>query len=221
MFEGIRWIFFDMGSTLLDETDSYQRWFANAAALTNGGLTADDIQKEYHAGMARYEPTVAGQLKPYGFTGTSTSHLYPCELDKPYPEAKAVLERLSPAYHLGIIANQKPGAVSRLEGYGLRRYFEIIVASAEAGLAKPDPRIFQLALQQAGCQPEEAAMIGDRPDNDIYPAKRLGMKTVRVKQGHAACQEPRSGEYEADVTIERLRELPGLFPGVAGRPDRT
>lgn len=215
MLESVKWLFFDMGSTLLDETDSYKSWFANAANLVNGAISAEDIEKEYCAGMARYEATVVGQLKQFGFTGNSTNHLYPSELDKPYPEAKAVLERLSKSYHLGIIANQKHGAEQRLEGYGIRQFFDVIISSAETGFVKPDPRIFELAFQQAECKPDEAVMIGDRPDNDIYPAKRIGMKTIRIKQGYAACQEPRSEEYEADITIGSLGELPAVLQSPA------
>jgi len=207
MFENVKWLFFDMGSTLIDETDSYKRWFSDAARLSGGALSADDIEKEYCAGMARYAPTISGQLRPYGYTGNSTSDLYPAELDKPYPGAQFVLERLSGHYQLGIIANQVPGSKARLESYGLRRYFSIVLASAEVGVSKPDPRIFTLALRQAGCSPDQAVMLGDRPDNDIYPAKKLGMRTIRVKQGFAACQEPRSNEYEADLTVGTLEEV--------------
>lgn len=208
--EGIRWLFFDMGSTLIDETLSYQGWFTNAAKLTGGALSVENIEKEYCAGMARYSPTVSGQLAPYGFSGT-TAHLYPSELDKPYPEARNVLSILSNQYKLGIIANQNPGAASRLEQYGLRQYFDIIIASAEVGFSKPDPQIFKLALKQANCSPEQAVMIGDRPDNDIFPAKNLGMHTIRIKQGYATYQEPRSEEYIADVMVENLEELLDVF----------
>ena len=201
------WLFFDMGSTLIDETDSYKRWFSNAAQLTGGALTADDIEREYCAGMARYAPTISGQLRPYGYTGNSTADLYPSELDKPYPGAQSVLEQLSKLYKLGIIANQVPGAKDRLTHYGLWSYFTIVLASAEVGISKPDPRIFTLALRQANCSPEQAVMIGDRPDNDIYPAKKLGMRTIRIKQGLAAYQEPRTKEYEADVSVESLEEV--------------
>ena len=207
MFESVTWLFFDMGSTLIDETDSYKGWFTNAAQLTGGALSADDIEKEYCAGMARYAPTISGQLRPYGYTGNSTSDLYPSELDKPYPEARSVLERLSGRYHLGVIANQVPGSEARLERYGLRQYLSVILASAEAGISKPDPRIFTLALRQADCEPQQAVMIGDRLDNDIFPAKKLGMRTIRVKQGFAAYQEPRTDEYEADVSVESLEEV--------------
>lgn len=52
-------------------------------------------------------------------------------------------------------------------------YIKLIVASAEEGVAKPDKRIFEIALDKANCEPQAAVMIGDRVDNDIVPAKAL------------------------------------------------
>jgi HAD superfamily hydrolase (TIGR01509 family) len=206
----IKWLMFDMGSTLIDESLSFQGWFANASKLTCGGLSAGDIAREYCAGMARYSPTVSGQLVSYGFPGNNT-HLYPSELDRPYDTAGKVLALLSQRYKLGIIANQNPGAVFRLEQYGLRKYFEVVVTSDEAGIKKPDPRIYRLALEQANCPPAQAVMIGDRLDNDIFPAKQLGMRTIRIRQGFSSIQEPLSEEYQADVTVESLEELLAVF----------
>lgn len=207
----IKWLFFDMGSTLVDETQSYKGWFRNASQLIGGALSADEIERGYCAGMAMGAPTITGQLKPFGFTGTSATHVYPTELDKPFPEAEHVLKHLADTYRLGIIANQNAGAESRLEGFGLLRYFDVIVASAEAGLMKPDTRIYTLALERAGCEPGQAVMIGDRLDNDIFPAKALGFTTVRVLQGYFRVQKPKSPEFEPDFTIDGLAQLLDLF----------
>jgi len=200
-----------MGSTLIDETQSYMSWFRNASQLISGALSADEIEKEYCAGMIKGTPTIAGQLKVYGFTGSGTNHLYPSELDMPYPETEKVLDQLSKTYKLGIIANQNAGSELRLKQYGLRQYFEVIVASAEAGVKKPDPRIFRLALEQTNCEPEQAAMIGDRLDNDIFPAKALGFTTVRILQGYGRLQVPKSSEYEPDFTVDELIQLLNIF----------
>lgn len=58
-----------------------------------------------------------------------------------------------------------------------------MIASAEEGVSKPDPRIFEIALGRADCKAEHAVMIGDRIDNDVVPAKKMGMKTVWIRQG--------------------------------------
>ena len=211
MFDGVKWLFFDLGSTLIDATESYKGWFQNASAAVGGAISAQEIERVYLDGMANYRPTIVGQLKPFGYDKPSSANLYPSELDFIYPHAKPLLKRLSKRYKLAVIANQSLGAEERLERYGIRQFFEFVVNSAVVGLHKPDPRIFLLALEKAGCEPFEAVMIGDRPDNDIYPAKQLGMRTVRVRQGSASCQHPRSEEYEADVTVNDLDELGEVF----------
>ena len=124
-----------------------------------------------------------------------------------YPEAKAVLKALSEKYKLGIIANQPEGTEKRLIKYGIRPYFSLILSSAEEGIEKPDPQIFLRALDKAGCLPAEAVMIGDRPDNDILPAKALGMKTVRITQGLGGIMPVLIEAMCAESTIENLNEL--------------
>ena len=207
----IKWLFFDMGSTLIDETQGSIGWFRSASDAVCGALSAEEIEKEYCAGMVNGNPSIAEHLKPYGFTGNSTTHLYPSELDKPYPETEEVLKQLSKKYKLGVIANQAPGSKERLASYRLSQYFHIIIASAEVGFAKPNPRIFELALKEANCKPNQAAMIGDRPDNDIFPAKALGLATVRILQGYAKLQEPKTPSYQADFTISSLSDLLNIF----------
>ena len=114
-------------------------------------------------------------------------------------------------YRLGIIANQNPGAEQRLARWGLLRFFDVIAASAETGFAKPDPAIFQWALAQAGCLAPNAVMVGDRLDNDIAPANRLGMHTVRLLRGLGAYREPQSGDELPEITVQTLNELTDLF----------
>ena len=206
-WQGRTWLFFDMGSTLVDDSAAYMGWFQNASQAIGGALSANEIAAGYAAGMARGKATVTGQLKQHGYTGDSSAHMYPSCLDAPYPEAKPVLEQLAKTYKLGIIANQNPGAEQRLIEYGIRDYFQVVIASAEAGVEKPDSQIFQLALAQAGCQPQQAVMIGDRLDNDIFPAKAMGFATVRIWQGYAKHQEVVSPDYEPDVTVENLTQL--------------
>ena len=110
-------------------------------------------------------------------------------------------------YKLGIIANQNFGVSERLESWELSQYFDVIASSAEIGYAKPDKEIFEKAFELAECTAEESVMVGDRLDNDIIPAKALGMKTVWVKNGLAKFQSSELGERFADSQIDSLSEL--------------
>lgn len=75
------------------------------------------------------------------------------------------------------------------------------------GIAKPDMAIFEKALELAACAAEESVMEGDRLDNDMAPAKAIGMKTIWIKQGLAAYQDTELGYGAADHQINVLSEL--------------
>ena len=59
----------------------------------------------------------------------------------------------------------------------------------------------------ADCLPNETVMIGDRLENDIFPAKNIGMKTVRIVQGLFAVQKPLNRNYISDYEITDISEL--------------
>ena len=90
-------------------------------------------------------------------------------------------------------------------------YFAVCVSSGDAGVSKPDPAIFRLALAQAGCSPSDAIMIGDRLDNDIRPAKALGFQTLRVLQGPGRLQRPRAPADAPDATAADLAAVADIL----------
>ncbi len=65
-------------------------------------------------------------------------------------------------------------------------------------------------FNRAGCKPQEAAMIGDRLDNDIVPANELGMYSIWVKQGNWIYATPREKLEYPDWAIGNLNELKEL-----------
>ena len=99
------------------------------------------------------------------------------------------------------------GTQERIDNWGLGKYFDVVMASAESGCAKPDLRIFKMALQKAKCEPNEAVMVGDRLDNDIVPAKELGMKTVWVRQGYAVYQSIDDERKRPDYIVDSINEI--------------
>ena len=128
-----------------------------------------------------------------------------------YPDAEKCLRKLSKKYKIGIIANQVFGSEERLAKIGLLKYINLVVASAEEGVAKPDLRIFEIALSKTDCKAEEAVMVGDRLDNDIVPANKIGMTTVWIKQGFGGYAELKEIEEHPDYTINNLNELLNLL----------
>ncbi|MBE5901352.1 MAG: HAD family hydrolase [Lachnospiraceae bacterium] len=98
-----------------------------------------------------------------------------------------------------------------MQQHGILQFIDLVIASAEEGVAKPDPRIYQIALERSGCKPENAVMIGDRIDNDIVPAKRMGIKTIWIKQGFGGLWNICKEDEAPDNTVNDLVELLELF----------
>ena len=128
-----------------------------------------------------------------------------------FGQLKRNRRRLAGRFGLGVIANQARGARDRLRVRGWAPLFAVCISSGEEGIKKPEPAIFELALQRAGCRPDQAVMVGDRIDNDVAPARAVGMATVRIHQGLSRKQSPRTPAETPDVTIRRLRELPAAL----------
>lgn len=152
------------------------------------------------------KPADLETLKFFGLTKTPWHK----EDERLYPETVECLECLHECYKIGIIANQSLGSEERLKQFGIWKYIDVLVASAEEGVAKPDRRIFEIALARAGCKRSEAAMVGDRLDNDIVPANELGMYTIWIKQGNWVYANPKERLEYPDWTIENLNELKEL-----------
>lgn len=202
----IKWIFFDVGSTLVDETECYNHRIRDAIEGT--GITYEQFNKKR---IFFAKQNLKGDIEALKFFGLTKTPWH-TEDEKPYEEAKHVLEALyEKSYNIGIIANQSLGTEKRLEGWGLMKYIKLVVASAEEGVAKPDSEIFLRALNRADCLPENAVMIGDRIDNDIEPANKLGMKTIWVRQGFAVYQTPMNEFQQADYSVDRLQEILEVF----------
>ncbi len=110
-----------------------------------------------------------------------------------YPETRRVLADLrARGYRLGVISNHHDGLRKVLRHHALERFFETVTYSQEAGTEKPDPAVFTLALDRAGCSPSAAVHVGDSLNMDVAGARQVGMGVVWVNR-------------------EDLPEVPGLF----------
>ena len=204
-------LFFDVGYTLVNEDAVWEarcREQAQTDEAKKLGLSAADIYHEIEIASISRKPQFRTLIDKYGFKEVAP---YRTELETLYNEAPAVIKALSQKHELGIIANQLDGLKERLQAFDLLHYFKYIISSWDLKVMKPDIRIFEYALDKTNCSPQETCMIGDRLDNDILPAKSLGMKTVWIKQGFGALQKPLSKSEEPDYTINNLAELLKIF----------
>ena len=199
------WIFFDIGSTLVDESAVYKNRIEEITQ-SNHIDKNEFIEKVMQRAKTSPKPIVSVAAE-YGAKLPAWRH----DLEALYPNAKEILQRLSENYKIGIIANQDFGTEQRLANFDIRKYIDLVIASAEEGVAKPDLRIFRIALERADCKPEEAVMVGDRIDNDIIPANIIGMKTVWIKQGYGRYSKPEASKEQPDHTVKSLAEIAELF----------
>lgn len=197
----IKWLFFDIGSTLVDESKCYE--YRCNEILKSNNVNAE----EFYAKVLDFAKENSFPIKAAAGYYNFEIPKWPTELELLYPNVEEILELLSHKYKLGIIANQVAGTQERIDNWGIGKHFDVVAASAEVGYAKPDLRIFNIALEQAECHLKNAVMIGDRLDNDIVPAKKLGMKTVWVRQGFAKFQSVNRANEKPDYIIESIREI--------------
>ncbi len=195
------WLFFDMGSTLIDEKQAYIHRIEDT--VKNSSIT---FKQFYNTMTEFYCKNQKGDYETAKFYNLKLGN-WCIEDEVLYPYTAGCLEKLHYKYKIGIIANQNPGAKDRLNDFGILQYIDLVVSSAEEGISKPDNRIFESALNRAGCKAENAVMIGDRIDNDIVPAKRLGMKTIWVRQGLWGLSVPLNSEETADFIVDSLYDI--------------
>ncbi|SEL02894.1 HAD family hydrolase [Ruminococcus albus] len=201
-----QWLFFDIGSTLVDETKAYEHRILDAIEGTD--ITYEQFNEKR---ISFAMQNLRGDLEAIEYFGLKRTPWH-SEDEYPYSDADKVLAYLhAKGYKLGVIANQSPGTEERLQNWGLLKYFSTVAASAELGISKPDKAIFLKAFEMSNCTPENATMIGDRLDNDIYPAMELCMKTVWIKQGIAAYQLLDKTKSAPDHIIRTLSELTEIF----------
>jgi len=119
-----------------------------------------------------------------------------------FPDAMITLEYLHEKYTLHIISNGfKEATQMKVSNTGIVKFFKNVIISELVGVNKPDPAIFQHALDLAGAVKEESLMIGDSLEADVYGALNFGMDAIYFN--------PQGLEQPADVPLQitHLKEL--------------
>lgn len=103
---------------------------------------------------------------------------------KPYPYVLEILEYLkSLNVKLGIVTDApKTKATHRMKAINIIHFFDFIITFDDTGEKKPSNRPFKLAMEKLNLHPEEILFVGDSMTRDIRPAKKLGMKVLRIRR---------------------------------------
>ncbi len=124
------------------------------------------------------------------------------ELRTLFPDARPTLERLAPDYKLGLLSNGN----SRADALGISDLISFEVFSQDhGGIEKPDPRLFAVALREAGCEPHELLHVGDWLESDVFGALNVGARAILLSRNGTS--PDRGGVPE----ISSLAELPSLL----------
>ena len=222
----IKMVFFDVGDVLFDE-DQQHRWFFHTLLATLRKHGKDVLWDDWNAtriALATAGPNPAkamrGAVAAYCAGDDEAKQVWR-EAEEQYHQMRAprqygllldgvtpVLQDLRRDFRLGVIANQQTAVLESFSDYGIAGLFDVIVISEIVGLYKPDPAIFQYGLDQAGVAAAEVIYVGDRADNDVAPAKALGMKTIRFHRGvHYGLYNPDDPAQTADLTIFDVSEM--------------
>jgi HAD superfamily hydrolase (TIGR01549 family) len=205
-------VVFDVGECLVDETREYGSW-------------ADWLGVPRHVFSAVFGAVIArGQdyretfqvLRP-GFD-LDKARQQRAEDGKPewfgeddlYPDVRPALGRLrNDGLWVGIAGNQTARAGGILRSLGLSA--DMIATSDDWGVSKPDSEFFEKVIEVSPFGAAETLYVGDRLDNDIVPAARLGLRTALVNRGPWAMiwRDNSAAARVPTLRIDSLGELPG------------
>jgi putative hydrolase of the HAD superfamily len=212
------WVFLDIGGPIYSD-EPYRSAIRDALRELGAAFTDEEYEAEYEACRAAQQGSFKRRLARR-FLGDdadmralveAASRRWHYRPDALYPDVRPVLEQLAGRYRLGVIANQQSSVRAALERDGLVRYFRAWAVSEDLGVDKPDPRIFEHALDVSGSSPGRSAMVGDRLDYDILPAKLVGMHTVWVLRGEAPSNPSPEQLAVPDASVDSLE---GLAPAL-------
>ncbi|GAI12622.1 unnamed protein product, partial [marine sediment metagenome] len=124
---------------------------------------------------------------------------------KLFPETLLILRELKDTgLHMGIISDiDNDFQEFQFKVFGISEMFDSITTSEEVQIYKPKEKIFQVALNKAGCQGKESIIIGDSYKKDIIGGKNVGMTTIWINK----FQPDNIDTEKANFTVTHLKEI--------------
>ena len=226
-------VFFDAGETLVHPHPTFPDLFAEILRRAGHDVSADTVRGRTHVVFDRFrqaaETNELWTTSPersrrfwHDVYGTFLRELgipredelidvvYAAFTDRAnyelFEDVVPALDRLRAAgLKLGVVSNFEEWLEQLLEELGVSEYFVVRVISGLEGLEKPDPRIFEIAMDRAGVVPEASVYVGDNPEFDVDPTAALGMFPVLIDRR----------ERFPDALVTRITSLHDL-PAVIG-----
>ena len=205
-------VVFDVGECLVNETREYGTWAdwlgvpRHVFSAVFGSIIANG--RDYRETFQVFQPGFdldkarqqrAEQGKPEWFGE-----------DDLYPDVRPALARLrNEGLWVGLAGNQTVRAGRLLKGLDLP--VDMIATSDDWGVSKPNPAFFRRMMETVPARPAETLYVGDRLDNDVWPAAQLGLRTALIRRGPWAIIQQADPDADRIPTmrIDSLAELPG------------
>ncbi|MCD9025463.1 HAD family hydrolase [Cohnella sp. NL03-T5] len=215
--ENIKAVIFDLDNTILDRLNTFRNF---AASFVNTYFSHHELNENFINRIIELDqdgykdknelfselldelpwiekPGITELLDYYGVHYVRNALLM--------EQARDVVQFIRKKYKTGLITNGKTAIqYGKIDQLGIRDDFDLVIVSEEAGIKKPNPKIFQMALEKLELKPEQCVYIGDHPVKDIEGAAKVGMETIWIKMNQ---------EWKDEVTVKprhtiiQLREL--------------
>jgi putative hydrolase of the HAD superfamily len=203
-----RGVLFDAGGTLIRVRGSVGAVYAGVAAAHAVEVCEDEIEGRFRTAFARMPPLCFPAASPADlpalerewwkdlvrkiYTGVAFpdfdayfNDLFEYFADplswELFPDVRSALESLyERGVRMGIVSNFDGRLLRICEGLGIASFFDTIALSARVGHAKPDPRIFQIALGPLDVVAGEALHVGDSEEEDVVGAQSAGLRALLI-----------------------------------------
>jgi HAD superfamily hydrolase (TIGR01549 family) len=219
-------ILFDLDDTLFDHTRASRIALESVHAIHAHDADFDDFAREharvlevFHARFLRGEFSLdqaraARMIELFATFQKSIDAATALEISVLYRRehqsnralvagARELLEALQHKTRMGIITNNSTAEqIEKLRALDIAHFFEVIVISEDAGVTKPNRKIFDIALERFGAQPHEAVMIGDSFTNDIEGAIGAGIAPLWFNRNGNETPA-NSGKMEQKMVVSR------------------
>ncbi|MFH1312342.1 MAG: HAD family hydrolase [Candidatus Eisenbacteria bacterium] len=223
-------VLLDAGGVILDESEHERVRVAIAVEVLNTvipGYTQAAFYSEINEAIESFCPRILSyvfwkHLKPDRERYDDLYALFQERWREARPALKLMrgfgkeVEAMAGNFDIGIAGQYGKDMLDLLETESLLRFFRYRFTQDDFAITKPDPRYLEQIAEACGVDPRQCIMVGDRVDNDVIPAKQVGMGTVLVRVGLHELQQPRTPFEIPDMEITGITGLAAAVSTVAG-----
>lgn len=185
-----RAVILDVDGTLIDTNDAHAHAWVDVCHEFGHEVAFGEVRRMIGMGGDRVLPSLTG-LEEASETGEKMKerrgeifrerYLPSC---RPFPRARELLERFRDDGMQLVVATSasKDDMAALLEAADVAELIQAKTSSSDAEKSKPSPDIVEAALENAGCAPSEAVMLGDTP-YDVEASGRAGVRCVALRCG--------------------------------------